>query len=124
MALSDELESLAKRQYYYKVDGCPAVDSESPDCICWHDEGAGPCATADPTLVSWRGADQVLAMGRVPLTKREVELLDGMIAVQLDHADRCDSVPNRTMADRQKGWDMERVALLKKIKQGGQHGTE
>ena len=63
-------------------------------------------------------------VGRVPLTKREVELLDGMIAVQLDHADRCDSVPNRTMADRQKGWDMERVALLKKIKQGGQHGTE
>ena len=53
----------AKRQYYYKVDGCPAVDSESPGCICWHDEGAGPRATADPTLVSWRGADQVLAMG-------------------------------------------------------------
>ena len=80
----------------------------------------------------WRKAEAALATPQptqmqavaVPLTKREVELLDGMIAVQLDHADRCDSVPNRTMADRQKGWDMERVALLKKIKQGGQHGTE
>ncbi len=56
----------AQRQYYYKVDGCPARNSESPDCICWHDAGTGPRATADPTLVSWRGADQALAMGRVP----------------------------------------------------------
>jgi len=50
------------------------------------------------------------------LTAREIELIDGMIEVQLDHAQRCDSIANRTMADKQKGWDMERVALLQKIR--------
>lgn len=62
----------------------------------------------------------------VPLTDREIELIDGMIKVQLDHASRCDAIANRSMADKQKGWDMERVALLQKIKahgiKGGQHG--
>ena len=53
----------------------------------------------------------------VPLTARELELIDGMIEVQLDHAKRCDSIANRTMAERQKGWDMERVALLQKLKE-------
>ncbi len=51
-----------------------------------------------------------------PLTPREMELIDGMIAVQLDHATRCDAIANRAMADKQKGWDMERVALLRKLK--------
>lgn len=51
-----------------------------------------------------------------PLTKREVELLDGLIEVQLDHALRCDSIGNRTMAEKQKAWDMERVELLRKLK--------
>jgi hypothetical protein len=53
----------------------------------------------------------------VPLTARELELIDGMIEVQLDHAKRCDSIANRTMAEKQKGWDMERVALLQKLKE-------
>ena len=53
----------------------------------------------------------------VGLTERELELIDGMIAVQLDHAARCDSIANRTMAEKQKGWDMERVALLQKLKE-------
>jgi hypothetical protein len=39
-----------------------------------------------------------------------------MIGAQLDHAKRCDSIPNRVMADTQKGWDMERVNLLQKLK--------
>ena len=64
----------------------------------------------------------------IPLTDREIELIDGMIQVQLDHASRCDAIANRSMADKQKGWDMERVALLQKIKahgiKGGQHGAE
>ena len=51
-----------------------------------------------------------------PLTPREVELLDGMIEVQLDHAKRCDSIGNRPMAEKQKAWDMERVELLRKLK--------
>ena len=65
--------------------------------------------------------------GAVPLTDREIELIDGMIQVQLDHASRCDAIANRSMADKQKGWDMERVALLQKFKahgiKGGQHDT-
>jgi len=52
----------------------------------------------------------------VAWTARELELIDGMIRVQLDHAERCDSIANRTMADKQKGWDMERVTLLQKIR--------
>lgn len=64
----------------------------------------------------------------VPLTDREIELIDGMIQVQLDHASRCDAIANRAMADKQKGWDMERVALLQKFKahgiKGGQHGAD
>lgn len=52
-----------------------------------------------------------------PLTAREVELIDGMIEVQLHHAEQCDRIANRTMADKQKGWDMERVELLRKLKE-------
>ena len=57
-----------------------------------------------------------------PLSAREIELLDGMIDAQLDHAKRCDLIPNRPMAEKQKGWDMERVTLLRKLKatMGGQ----
>jgi len=52
----------------------------------------------------------------VAWTDRELQLIDGMIEVQLHHAAQCDGIANRTMAERQKGWDMERVALLRKIK--------
>ena len=52
----------------------------------------------------------------VAWTDRELELIDGMIEVQLHHAAQCDGIANRTMAEKQKGWDMERVALLQKIK--------
>jgi hypothetical protein len=52
----------------------------------------------------------------VAWTARELQLIDGMIEVQLHHAAQCDAIANRTMAERQKGWDMERVALLRKIK--------
>jgi hypothetical protein len=52
----------------------------------------------------------------VAWTDRELELIDGMISVQLRHAAQCDAIANRPMAERQKGWDMERVALLQKIK--------
>ena len=52
----------------------------------------------------------------VAWTARELELIDGMIRVQLDHAERCDSIANRTMAEKQKCWDLERVAVLHKIR--------
>lgn len=47
---------------------------------------------------------------------RELELFDGMIEVQKTHAETCDRIPNRVMAEKQKGWDLERVALLEKCK--------
>lgn len=53
----------------------------------------------------------------VELTAREIELLDGMIEVQLNHAARCDNIANLVMAERQKRWDMERVELLRKLKE-------
>jgi hypothetical protein len=65
------------------------------------------------------------AAQRQPLTEREVELIDGMIEVQLHHAEQCDRIANRVMAEKQKGWDMERVELLRKLKAahgiGGEH---
>lgn len=48
--------------------------------------------------------------------ERELELIDGMIEVQLHHARQCDGIANRAMAEKQKGWDMERVALLRKMR--------
>jgi len=48
--------------------------------------------------------------------ERELELIDGMIEVQLHHARQCDGIANRAMAEKQKGWDLERVALLRKLR--------
>jgi hypothetical protein len=72
--------------------------------------------------VQWIGVDPYKFAGdlftrpAVPLTEREIELIDGMIEAQLHHAAQCDAIQNRTMADKQKGWDMERVELLRKFK--------
>lgn len=60
--------------------------------------------------------DALEAAMREPWTAREIELIDGMIAVQMHHAEQCDRIGNRTMAEKQKSWDMERVALLQKIR--------
>jgi hypothetical protein len=78
----------------------------------WHSEGLNP-PSAQLLYTTPPAAQRQL----VGLTERETELLDGMIAVQLDHAARCDGIANRTMAEKQKGWDMERVALLQKLKE-------
>jgi hypothetical protein len=53
----------------------------------------------------------------VGLTEREVELIDEMIETQLLHAERCDHMANSTMAQKQKAWDLERVELLRKLKE-------
>ena len=53
----------------------------------------------------------------VGLTEREVELIDEMIETQLLHAERCDHMENNTMAQKQKAWDLERVELLRKLKE-------
>ena len=98
---------------------------DESDFFLFKDSGDVAC----PTCIKLYTADQALAVEREPLTPREIELIDGMIAVQLDHAMRCDAIANRAMADKQKGWDMERVALLQKLKaahgiKGGQHGAD
>lgn len=54
--------------------------------------------------------------GEKALSGREIELIDGMIEVQRAHAKRCDGIANIIMAEKQKGWDLERVALLEKVK--------
>jgi hypothetical protein len=56
------------------------------------------------------------------LSEREIELINGMIDVQLHHAKQCQDIIDRpggnvVMATKQLGWDMERVELLRKIKQ-------
>ena len=104
------------------VAGVKAVHQfRKKHCADWYDgfadhsDGGGPYE------------ERILyTVGAVPLlTGREIELIDGMIQVQLDHASRCDAIANRSMADKQKGWDMERIALLQKFKAhgitGGQH---
>lgn len=43
------------RQYFYKNNACQAADSADSDCICWHDEGAGPLAGHEQTRsLTWR----------------------------------------------------------------------
>jgi len=51
----------------------------------------------------------------VAWTSRELEFIDEMIVVQLRHADRCDNIRS-PVAEKQKQWDMERVAILRKAK--------
>lgn len=55
-------------QYYYRVTGCPAQSSTDPNCICWHDEGAGPLESTDnaPNM-SWR---------KKPLSRTAVAWMD------------------------------------------------
>lgn len=33
---------IEKWQYYYSIGGCQAETRTGSNCICWHDEGAGP----------------------------------------------------------------------------------
>jgi|APFre7841882724_1041349.scaffolds.fasta_scaffold50056_2 hypothetical protein len=49
------------------------------------------------------------------LTDDELALLQGLIDYWQDHANRCDNVANRRMAEWQKGQDLARVELLKKL---------
>jgi hypothetical protein len=64
------------------------------------------CISSKPPKREWVG-----------LTEREIELIDEMIETQLLHAERCDHMANSTMAQKQKAWDLERVELLRKLKE-------
>lgn len=37
------------RQYFHKVNACPAGNPSADNCICWHDEGTGPYPEARDT---------------------------------------------------------------------------
>jgi hypothetical protein len=49
------------------------------------------------------------------LTDDEQALLQGLIDYWQDHANRCDNIANRRMAEWQKAQDLARVGLLKKL---------
>ena len=46
------------RQYFFNMPQCKTKDYNSPDCVCWHDEGAGPLASGDPAIRTWREKPQ------------------------------------------------------------------
>lgn len=48
------------------------------------------------------------------LSKREIELIEGMIEVQRYHALTASKMPN-PMGAKQYTWDMERVKLLERV---------
>jgi len=55
-------------------------------------------------------------MNSIFFSKRELDLLSSLIDYWQDHAKRCDSMQNRTMAEKQKSWDLERVHMLIKLR--------
>lgn len=61
------------------------------------------------------GPGSLTGQVRQPLTQRELELLSNLIDRELQHAEQCDRIQNSKMAVRQKKYDMERVALLRKL---------
>jgi hypothetical protein len=99
-------------EYWTAVEGWVKIDEvrehfDSVGCGTIYKsagEGRLPLYTAPPK--QWVG-----------LTEREVELIDEMIETQLLHAERCDHMANSTMAQKQKAWDLERVELLRKLKE-------
>lgn len=36
------------KQYYYRIDGCPADKDGDAECICWHNIGTGPYPDVTP----------------------------------------------------------------------------
>ena len=101
------------------ADSFPSAQAALAALIDWHVSVAlDPAVSSDAQALVDRGA----AVAE-PLTERELELIDGMIEVQLHHAKRTNIIHNRTMAERQKGWDMERVELLRKLRDIGIKGS-
>ena len=101
------------------VESFPTAQEALDALIDWHVAVAlDPTVSSDAQALVDRGA-----AAAEPLTERELELIDGMIEVQLHHAKRTDIIHNRTMAERQKGWDMERVELLRKLRDIGIKGS-
>ena len=96
------LKPATKRQYYYRMDNCPASEPTDENCICWHDEGAGPIVPLDPVLCGWR---EVPVTNAVVMPDRRAQALAGVSLFDLGHA---------------KGWN----ACLDEVERlnGGQKG--
>lgn len=110
------LHPAPEREPYAWVTFTPCGDEDD----VWYENPEGKLLegwTCKPLYDTSSPANANAGKPWVGLTDREVELLDGMIEVQLHHANQCDRMANRVMADKQKGWDMERVELLRKLKE-------
>lgn len=57
------------RQYFYRVNNCPTLDSNSPDCTCWHDKGTGPIKNNPEWVRTWRDKPRPQASAAVPEKK-------------------------------------------------------
>ena len=117
----DAAEAIASQRAY------PLPDDLYPGSKDW-------MAADYPGRVAWlhhmyeatkKDRDALVEQAAAPqaLTPRELQLIDGMIEVQLHHARQCDGIANRAMAERQKGWDLERVGLLRKLRGASQQGV-
>lgn len=100
----------AKRQYYYKVDGCPAKNSDSPDCICWHDEGTGPYAINDSSLM-WRDAADAPVMRSAQPAGAQQTTPSAAVALSDDLRDRLVAI-SEAVADQD---DRAAQAMLREI---------
>ncbi len=48
----------ARPQYYYRVTECRAPHGDHAECICWHDEGAGPLSDRPSDMIKhWRSLE-------------------------------------------------------------------
>lgn len=91
-----------KRQYFYKVDACKAESSNSPDCICWHDEGTGPLSAGVGIPKSWR----IKPQQPEPMSD---ERIDGWVSVPDKMPDSfnewlCREIPEATIISNPSWW--------------------
>ena len=98
-------------------------------CWCLPDEPGAIALYAAPPAAPTPATSADYAMGyaegfndackpvpAVPLTPRELELIDGMIQAQVYRAEQSSRLGNKVMGLRQQGWDLERAELLRKLR--------
>ncbi len=112
---------IAPRPLSYSLDDYHRAPSEGALHYTWQDKPHRLLYDLIAAVAYYAGKQPATSAPAdvVRYSERELELIDGMIAVQLDHAQRCDAISNRVMGEKQKGWDMERVELLRRIRYFG-----